>query len=943
MGWMDRSHGGCSRGLCRGGSRPRWQPNLQATHRPAIAARAFHSCSTAPRIVAITTTTAPAMHNARTSLASRFRTSLHRRPPCGALAERPQGRRERRPVDVYEHNGLQPTRAFHQDRRRRGLCVRIQPCHTPPAGRRQAAVGITDRGPPFRQCMALTELAELIHITVRHRRRGRRLLLRDIRDERLGRQQQRRDRRCILQRHPLDLGRVDDPRLHHVDVLHALRVVAAVRRRLALHLLDDHAPLGTRVLDDLADRLPERPRHHPGAHFLVALGHYPVDSLGRAQQRHAAARDDALLDGRSRRIQRVLDARLLLLHRRLGGRPDLDHRHAAGQLRQPFLQLLAVIVRRGLLDLGADLLDAALDLLRLAGALDDRGVVLVEDHLLGLSEVLELDVLELDPQVLRDCLAAGQSGDVLEHGLATVAEARRLDGGTVQRAAELVHDQGRQRLALDVLGDDEERLAGSGDLLQQREHVLHHADLLLVDENERILEHDLHALGVRHEVRREVAAVELHALDQIQNRVGRLRLLDRDDAVFAHLLHRLGDQVTDRLVVVRGDRRDLGDLLLVLGGLGELLQLVGHRFHGRLDAPLEAHWVGAGGDVAEALSEDGLRQHGGGGRAVTGDVGGLGRHFLQHVGAHLLVGVLQLDLLGDGDAVLGDRRAAELLVDDDVAALRPQRGLHGRRHDVDAPEQRRPGVLVKFELLWHGSRSSCLLENGEDVVLAHDQILLVVDLHLGAGVLPEQDLVPGLHIERDLLALVGDLAVTDGDHLTLLRLLLGRVRDDDPTLLDLLLLEPLHQKPIVQWTNLHTLLLLRWTSPGPRFTFLGVRPDLSLGDDRDDRPGERDVHRREEPPASRVAQRPEDPAPHDTPDQAEHQIPDQPVPSILHHDLGQPASQQPHDHPRDEHSELHDPSSFFGGRGASAAASPSRFRLTRSTIALYKLYIKYSF
>src|SRR6267378_4667194 len=108
-----------------------------------------------------------------------------------------------------------------------------------------------------------------------------------------------------------------------------------------------------------------------------------------------------------------------------------------------------------------------------------------------------------------------------------------------------------------------------------------------------------------------------------------------------------------------------------------------------------------------------------------------------------------------------------------------------------------------------------LLENGEDVVLAHDQILLVVDLHLGAGVLPEQDLVPGLHVERDLLALVGDLAVTDGDHLGLLGLLLGRVRDDDPAFLDFFLLEPLHQKPIVQRTNLHTLLLLRWTSPGP--------------------------------------------------------------------------------------------------------------------------------
>src|SRR2546425_9610394 len=786
----------------------------------------------------------------------------------------------------------------------------------------------------------------LIHVAVRHCRRGRRFLLRDIRDERLGREQQRCDRRRVLQRHALDLRRVDDAGLHHVDVLHALRIVAAVRRRLALHLLNDHAAFEAGVLDDLADGLLERPLDDHGAHLLVALGLHPVDGLGRAQQRHAAARDDALLNGRAGRIQRVLDARLLLLHRRLGGRPDLDHRHAAGQLRQPLLQLLAVVVRRGLLDLGADLLDAALDLLRLAGALDDRGVVLVEDQLLGLSEVLELDVLELDSEVLRDRLAAGESGDVLEHGLATVAEARRLDGGAVQRAAELVHDQGRQRLALDVLGDDEERLAGSGDLLQQRQHVLHHADLFLVDENERILEHDLHALGIRHEVRREVAAVELHALDQIQNRVGRLRLLDRDDAVFAHLLHRLGDQVTDRLVVVRGDRRDLGDLLLVLGGLGELLQLVGHRFHGRLDAPLEPHRVGAGGDVAEALSEDGLRQHGGGGRAVTGDVGGLGRHFLQHLGAHVLVGVLQLDLLGDGDAVLGDRGAAELLVDDDVAAFRAQRRLHGRRHDVDAPKQRRPRVLFEYQLLRHGSRPS-LLKNGEDVVLAHDQILLVVDFHLGAGVLPEQDLVAGLHVERDLLALVGDLAVADGNHLGLLGLLLGRVRDDDPALLDLFLLEPLDQKPIVQRTNLHTLLLLRWTSPGPysvtrsrldlvprdaRFTFLGVRPDLPLGDDHDDRPDESDEHRREEPPAREDAQGPEDPAPRDAPENTEQQIPDQPVPSILHHDPGQPASQQPYDHPRDAHCELHDPSSFFGGE---ERWPPPLLRASRLTSSQY--------
>ena len=74
-------------------------------------------------------------------------------------------------------------------------------------------------------------------------------------------------------------------------------------------------------------------------------------------------------------------------------------------------------------------------------------------------------------------------GDVLEHLLAAIAEARRLDGADLERAAQLVDDQRRERLAVDVLGDDEERLALLGDLLEQREELLHVRDLLLVDED----------------------------------------------------------------------------------------------------------------------------------------------------------------------------------------------------------------------------------------------------------------------------------------------------------------------------------------------------------------------------------------------------------------------------------------------------------------------------
>src|SRR5690606_21328812 len=101
------------------------------------------------------------------------------------------------------------------------------------------------------------------------------------------------------------------------------------------------------------------------------------------------------------------------------------------------------------------------------------------DDLLGLAEVLPLDVLELDAEVLADQLATGEDRDVLEHRLAAVTEARRLDGADLERAAQLVDDQRGERLALDVLGDDQQRLALAGDLLEDRQQVLHRRDLLL--------------------------------------------------------------------------------------------------------------------------------------------------------------------------------------------------------------------------------------------------------------------------------------------------------------------------------------------------------------------------------------------------------------------------------------------------------------------------------
>ena len=54
--------------------------------------------------------------------------------------------------------------------------------------------------------------------------------------------------------------------------------------------------------------------------------------------------------------------------------------------------------------------------------------------------------------------AAAYDGEVFEHGLAAITEARRLHGRDLQRAVQLVDDQSRECLALDVLRDDEQRL-----------------------------------------------------------------------------------------------------------------------------------------------------------------------------------------------------------------------------------------------------------------------------------------------------------------------------------------------------------------------------------------------------------------------------------------------------------------------------------------------------
>src|SRR4029079_9986786 len=81
------------------------------------------------------------------------------------------------------------------------------------------------------------------------------------------------------------------------------------------------------------------------------------NGVARPDEGNASAGDDAFFDRCTSCRHRVFDAVLLLLQLHLGGGADLAHPNASGQLGQTLLQLLAVPVAVGVLDLGLDLVD----------------------------------------------------------------------------------------------------------------------------------------------------------------------------------------------------------------------------------------------------------------------------------------------------------------------------------------------------------------------------------------------------------------------------------------------------------------------------------------------------------------------------------------------------------------------------------------------------------
>ena len=221
-------------------------------------------------------------------------------------------------------------------------------------------------------------------------------------------------------------------------------------------------------------------------------------------------------------------------------------------------------------------------------------------------------------------------------------------------------------------------------MFQNRQQIADVADFFVEQQYKRIVQRGDLFFRVVDEVRRQVAAVELHTLNHVQLVFQRFAVFNGNHAFFADFFHRFGDNRADLFVRVGGNRADLGDFFRSVARFGDVFQLVNQSGNGFIDTAFQVGRVHAGGHIFHALGNDGLCQYGCSSGTVAGYVVGFRRHFFHHLRAHVFEFVFQFDFFCNRHTVFSDVRAAESAVEYHVAAFRAQSYTYGVCQYIDA-------------------------------------------------------------------------------------------------------------------------------------------------------------------------------------------------------------------------------------------------------------------
>src|SRR5687768_10879809 len=113
----------------------------------------------------------------------------------------------------------------------------------------------------------------------------------------------------------------------------------------------------------------------------------------------------------------------LLFHFGFSCRTDTNDGNATTQLGETFLKFFLVIITGALIDLRADLLDAAFDIALLAFAANDGCILFVGNDFLSAAKVLKGSGLKFAAGLFGDHGPASECSNILQHGLAAVTKA----------------------------------------------------------------------------------------------------------------------------------------------------------------------------------------------------------------------------------------------------------------------------------------------------------------------------------------------------------------------------------------------------------------------------------------------------------------------------------------------------------------------------------------
>jgi len=343
---------------------------------------------------------------------------------------------------------------------------------------------------------------------------------------------------------------------------------------------------------------------------------------------------------------------------------------------------------------------------KIASSKDETTVVDGAGNLGSATEILNGHGFQLATGFFADDGTAGQHSDVLEHGFTAITETGGFHRQHVEHTAQLVQNQCRQRFAVNIFcQNDQFALANLDQFFEDREQILSAADLLVVDQDIGLIDDCLHAFLIGDEIRADIATIELHTFDIFGFKFETATIFDRDDAVFTDFVHHIGDQVTN-FAILRGNAGNVGNFFFGVDR-GSLFE---NEFRNACrssdDSALEQHRIRASSHILQTFGNNRLCQNGCSGRAIAGDVVGLGGSFFEQLSAHVFKGVFEFNFFGDGHTIMGNGRSAEFLIERDITTLGSKGGCNGIGDFIDTSLKFTTCFFTENELLCHVFLSS---------------------------------------------------------------------------------------------------------------------------------------------------------------------------------------------------------------------------------------------